>query len=176
MTTRNFVPRNDNEGTIGIPSKKWSNVLSTLINNLSMVAQTIGFTISGGTTSKTLTVDETVNLSDKANKVSRVNYITNQTLTNSNCSNLFTNTGSESEVILTLPSGEDGLRVTALVTENYLFSLKASSNDTIRYLGMESILGGKITCDTVDHMVQLDWSGTAWVASVVGSQWQLEVE
>lgn len=38
MTTRNFVPRNDNEGKIGIPEKKWSNVFTTQLTQQSTLA------------------------------------------------------------------------------------------------------------------------------------------
>jgi len=67
MATRNIVARANNEGGIGTTSKKWANVWATLVNALSFTAQSTGFTIAGGTTSKTLTVDETVALSSKAN-------------------------------------------------------------------------------------------------------------
>lgn len=42
----------------------------TTINGLTPTALSTGFSIAGGSTSKTLTVDETVNMSDKAPKVS----------------------------------------------------------------------------------------------------------
>lgn len=57
MATRSVVPRATNEGGIGTTSKKWANVWATLVNALTLTAQSTGFTISGGTTSKTLTVD-----------------------------------------------------------------------------------------------------------------------
>lgn len=56
MATRSIVPRATNEGGIGTSTKKWANVFSTLINELTLTKQTTGFTIAGGTTSKTLTV------------------------------------------------------------------------------------------------------------------------
>lgn len=59
MATRNIVPRANNEGGIGTTSKKWSNIWATLVNALTLTAQSVGFTISGGTTSKTLTVEDT---------------------------------------------------------------------------------------------------------------------
>jgi hypothetical protein len=66
MSTRNIVPRADSEGNLGTTSKKWSGVNATSVNELTLLKQTTGFTITGGTTSKTLTVDETVALSSKA--------------------------------------------------------------------------------------------------------------
>lgn len=65
MTTRNYVPRADNEGTLGTTIKKWAGVWATIINGLALAAQEAAFTITGG--GKTLTVDETVTLSEKAN-------------------------------------------------------------------------------------------------------------
>lgn len=56
MSTRAIVPRADNEGGIGTTTKKWASLWSVLINALTLTAQSVGFTISGGTTSKTLTV------------------------------------------------------------------------------------------------------------------------
>lgn len=56
MSTRSIVPRADNEGGIGVTAKKWASVWAYLINALTLTAQSVGFTISGGTTSKTLTV------------------------------------------------------------------------------------------------------------------------
>ena len=56
MSTRNIVPRANNEGGIGTVAKKWANVWAVLINALTLTAQATGFTISGGTSSKTLTV------------------------------------------------------------------------------------------------------------------------
>jgi hypothetical protein len=50
-------------------TKRWilSGLWARVYNSLTLAAQAVGFTISGGTTSKTLTVDETVALSAKAN-------------------------------------------------------------------------------------------------------------
>jgi len=41
----------------------------TQVNDLTLTKQTTGFTVAGGDTSKTLTVDETIAMSDKADKV-----------------------------------------------------------------------------------------------------------
>ena len=56
MSTRNIVPRATNEGNLGTTSKKWAGVNATTLNELTLTKQTTGFTIAGGTTSKTLTV------------------------------------------------------------------------------------------------------------------------
>lgn len=56
MATRNIVPRSNNEGNLGTTSKKWAGVNATAVNELTLTKQTTGFTIAGGTTSKTLTV------------------------------------------------------------------------------------------------------------------------
>lgn len=63
MATRNIVPRANNEGGVGTTSKKWANIWSTLINALTLTTQSVGFTISGGTTSKTLTVSDDATVS-----------------------------------------------------------------------------------------------------------------
>jgi len=62
MATRSIVPRATGEGGIGTAAKKWGlgwiNALVVVtINALTVTAQATGFTITGGTTSKTLTVD-----------------------------------------------------------------------------------------------------------------------
>jgi hypothetical protein len=68
--TRSIVPRSNNEGGIGTVAKKWANVWAVLVNALTITAQTVGFTISGGTTSKTLTVsgDATVSGTNTGDK------------------------------------------------------------------------------------------------------------
>jgi hypothetical protein len=70
MATRDIAPQANNEGSIGTAAKKWANVQSVLTNDLTLAKQSTGFTIAGGTTSKTLTVDETAALSAKANLTS----------------------------------------------------------------------------------------------------------
>ena len=70
MATRSIVPRANDEGGVGSSAKKWANIWATLVNALTLTAQATGFTIAGGTTSKTLTVDETATLSAKANLAS----------------------------------------------------------------------------------------------------------
>lgn len=61
MSTRNIVPRASGEGGIGTAAKKWAlgwinALVVTTLNALTLTAQAVGFTIAGGTTSKTLTV------------------------------------------------------------------------------------------------------------------------
>ena len=79
MATRNIVPRANEEGGLGTAAKKWlygfiKTLAVTTVNALALTAQTIGFTVAGGTTSKTLTVtadtslDEAVAMSGKAAK------------------------------------------------------------------------------------------------------------
>lgn len=51
------VPRSNNTGSVGTSAKKWASVNATNINELTISKQTTGFTIAGGTTSKTLTLD-----------------------------------------------------------------------------------------------------------------------
>lgn len=73
MATRKIVPRADNEGGIGTALKQWASgwikaLTVTTINALTLASQAVGFTVAGGTTSKTLTVDETAAMSDKAPK------------------------------------------------------------------------------------------------------------
>lgn len=77
MATRNIVPRATNEGGIGTTSKKWANIWATLVNALTITAQSTGFTIAGGTTSKTLTVsgDATVSGTNTGDQ-SLANYAT----------------------------------------------------------------------------------------------------
>ena len=62
MATRNIVPRGTGEGGIGTAAKKWAlgwinALIVTTINALTLAAAAVGFTITGGTTAKTLTVD-----------------------------------------------------------------------------------------------------------------------
>lgn len=76
MATRKIVPRADNEGGLGTALKRWASafiaaITCTTINALTLAAASVGFTIAGGTTSKTLTVtadtslDEAVAMSSK---------------------------------------------------------------------------------------------------------------
>lgn len=70
MATRKLVPRADNEGGLGTALKRWASafvaaITCTTINALTLAAAAVGFTIAGGTTSKTLTVDETGAMSSK---------------------------------------------------------------------------------------------------------------
>jgi hypothetical protein len=66
MATRSIVPRATNEGGVGTTSKKWADVWATLVNALTLTSQTTGFTVAGGTTSKTLTVDMDATMSSYA--------------------------------------------------------------------------------------------------------------
>lgn len=66
MATRSIVPRANNEGNLGTTSKKWAGVNATAINELTLTKQTTGFTIAGGTTSKTLTLDANLTASTLA--------------------------------------------------------------------------------------------------------------
>lgn len=67
MATRNISPVANNEGSIGTTLKKWATGFIKILtvdtlNLLTLTSQAIGFTIAGGTTSKTLTVADTLTL------------------------------------------------------------------------------------------------------------------
>lgn len=98
------------------------------------------------------------------------------TLLDSDCVGytVFTNTGAASEVIMGLPAGFDGGRVSAIITAAYDFTFVANGTETIRYLEYISKAGGSIKSAIIGHCLQLDWSGTQWVASVTGPYWNLE--
>lgn len=71
MATRKIVPRADNEGGIGTALKQWASgwikaLTVTTINALTLAAQAVGFTITGGTESKTLTVLDDVSVGGAA--------------------------------------------------------------------------------------------------------------
>ena len=88
---------------------------------------------------------------------------------------VFTNTDAVSETVMLLPTGVDGYRVNAIITSNAGFTFKANGTETIRYLDTVSKPGGNITSSSIGDQLQLDWSGTQWLTSVLGSSWQLEV-
>ena len=63
MTVRGISPGSDNPGKgLGLSNLRWSYVWSLLYNGLTLTAQAVGFTISGGTTSKSLTINKTLTL------------------------------------------------------------------------------------------------------------------
>lgn len=66
MATKNLVPNADGEGSIGTASLKWQDVNVGTVNELTLTKETTGFTVAGGTTSKTLTVSSDFNTSDAA--------------------------------------------------------------------------------------------------------------
>jgi len=72
MATRDVVPRANNEGNVGTTSKKWAGINATALNELTMTKQTTGFTVAGGTTSKTLTVSSDFNTSDAATQADAI--------------------------------------------------------------------------------------------------------
>jgi len=88
---------------------------------------------------------------------------------------VFTNTDAVSETIMLLPNGVDGYRVNAIITSNSGFAFKANGTETIRYLSTVSKPGGSITSLSTGDQIQLDWSGTQWLTSVLGTSWQLEI-
>jgi hypothetical protein len=88
---------------------------------------------------------------------------------------VFTNTDAVSETIMLLPNGVDGYRVNAIITSNSGFTFKANGTETIRYLSTVSKPGGSITSLSTGDQIQLDWSGTQWLTSVLGTSWQLEI-
>lgn len=114
-----------------------------------------------------------------ANVSTRINHthaVSPVTLTAADCSgfNVFTNTGATAEVIMLLPVGADGLRVPAIITAAYDFTFVADGSETIRYLSTVSKAGGSIKSASIGDELQLDWNGTQWVASVMGTSWRLE--
>ena len=63
MTVRGISPGSDNPGKgLGLSNLRWSYVWSLLYNGLTLTAQAVGFTLSGGTTSKSLTINKTLTL------------------------------------------------------------------------------------------------------------------
>ena len=86
----------------------------------------------------------------------------------------FTNTGATAEVVMLLPAGADGYRVPAIITAAYDYTFRANGSEIIRYLSTVSIAGGSIKSASIGDELQLDWNGTQWVASVLGTSWQLE--
>ena len=152
------------------------------INALTPTALATGFTVAGGTTSKTLTVplDASVSGTNTGDRnLARSNYthaVSPVTLTAADCSgfNVFTNTGATAEVLINLPVGADGLRVPAIITAAFDFTFVANGSETIRYLSTVSKAGGSIKSASIGDELQLDWNGTQWVASVLGTSWQLE--
>lgn len=110
---------------------------------------------------------------------SRVNHthvVSPVTMTGDDCSgfNVFTNTGATAEVIMLLPAGADGYRVSVIITAAYDFTFVANGSETIRYLSTISKAGGSIKSASIGDELQLDWNGTQWVTSVLGTSWQLE--
>ena len=87
---------------------------------------------------------------------------------------MFTNTDATSEIVMLLPPGADGYRINILVTSDTGFTCTAYGTETIRYLNSVSISGGSIMSTGIGDQLQLDWSGTQWIANVLGTSWQLE--
>ena len=87
---------------------------------------------------------------------------------------IFTNNGATSEIVMLLPPGADGYRVNALIASDAGMVFTAYGTETIRYLNSISIPGGSIISTGIGDELQLDWSGTQWVANVLGTSWQLE--
>jgi hypothetical protein len=88
--------------------------------------------------------------------------------------NLFTNTGSTSEIIMLLPPGDSKYRINVIITSNFNFKFVANSMETIRYLTMVSKPGGSIASSSIGDELQLDWNGVQWIANILGTSWQLE--
>lgn len=71
MATRPLEPRANGEGGIGTTLMRWATgfinaITCTTINAITLAAQAVGFTISGGTSSKTLTVSDNTTLAGPA--------------------------------------------------------------------------------------------------------------
>ena len=121
MSTRAIVPRNDNEGSIGTTLLKWAygyfyNLVCITINGLALAGETIGFTISGGGTSKTLTVplDATVSGINTGDQAIREIYKTcsaDGPLTATECrQTIVSNFGmTDADCVIDLPTAAEGL-------------------------------------------------------------------
>ena len=86
----------------------------------------------------------------------------------------YTNTGSGAEVQFNLPAGADGLIINAIITAAQYATFLANGTETIRYFSTTSKAGGKIKSNVIGSQLRLEWSGTQWIAIVVGSGWLLE--
>jgi hypothetical protein len=81
---------------------------------------------------------------DTAAVLARVNHTTSPvTMTGADCSgfNVFTNTGATSEVVMNLPAGANGYRVSVIITAAYDFTFVANGTETIRCLSTVSKAG-----------------------------------
>ena len=109
-------------------------------------------------------------------RVNKTHAVSPVTMVAADCSgfNVFTNTGATAEVIMNLPAGADGYRVPAIITAAYDYTFVADGTETIRYLSTVSKAGGSIKSASIGDELQLDWNGTQWVTSVLGTSWQLE--
>ena len=98
------------------------------------------------------------------------------TLTTALCSgfNIFTNIGAQAEVIFNLPSGVSGCMVYGAITASYPMSFVAYNSQTISYLDVVSIAGGKITSTNLNDQITLRWNGLTWDATLVGFGWQIQ--
>lgn len=123
-----------------------------------------------------LTISDGVVNVDTFNRINYTHAVSPVAMVADDCSgfNVLTNTGATAQLLMNLPAGADGHRINAIITAAYDFSFVANGSETIRYLGTVSKSGGSIKSASVGDELQLDWNGTQWVASVMGSSWQLE--
>jgi hypothetical protein len=147
-------------------------------NEILTVAQVAatGSVLGGIKVGTGLTINSGVLSTISLNRVNHTHAISPVTLTAADCSgfNIFTNTGATVEVVMLLPAGADGYRVPAIITAAYDYTFVANGTETIRYLSTVSKAGGSIKSASIGDELQLDWNGTQWVASVLGTSWQLE--
>lgn len=107
------------------------------------------------------------------NGLSRTNYtqaVSPVTLTAAQCGGFtaFTNTGASGACTLNLPAGADGLRFKMMVTAAQDFIAKANGTETIRFIGDVSKAGGSIKSAVIGTVIELEWSGTQWIATSNG--------
>jgi len=135
----------------------------------------ISLTVGSPAGDETLTIASTY-AAEGLSRVNKTHANSPYTVTAAGCNGYktHTNTGATAQLIMLLPAGADGYRVNAIVTAAYDFIFTADGTETIRYTDTVSVAGGSIKAAVVGHQLQLDWSGTQWVASIVGNLWNLE--
>ncbi len=197
----------ENDVLVGAPSPFGSWVKKTLAEFktilglvLTQTANTVGFTLAGGTTPKTLTVtgDATIsatplvsggalgtpasgNLANctgypggvVGNRVNKTQADSPYTVTTANLTGLivFTNTGASGETIFQLPAGADGYKSRGIVTAAQYMQFLCNGSEKIRYLGTQTAAGGYVRSNVIGNMIEVEWSGTEWVVTGLGGPW-----
>ncbi len=80
----------------------------------------------------------------------------------------FTNTGASGDTTLELTAGFDNAKAKMIITtaQNYYF--KDNGTETIRFISDVSIAGGRIGSAVIGTVIELEWSGTQWIATSNG--------